>query len=208
MLYLALEDGEKRLQDRILRNGTGAPPGFYYATNALTVRGELIRQLSDEMKKQLVHLMHNLRKSGTSGNFAHVQNLHLTLRFIGEYSEPDFIAEQMAQIPFAPFPLTLGGWIGNFGDLLWAGVSHNDAHEKYVKQLTRSLAGCGIPYDKKRFHPYITLLRNAASMQPFSDIVIAKESMTVRRISLMRSDFGKHGAQYTEIAYVDCQGDA
>ena len=51
VLYLALEDGEKRLQDRILRNGTGAPPGFYYATNALTVRGELIRQLSDEMKK-------------------------------------------------------------------------------------------------------------------------------------------------------------
>ena len=29
--------------------------------------------------------------------------------------------------------------------------------------------------------------------------MIQKESMTVQRISLMRSDFGKHGAQYTEI---------
>ena len=162
----------------------------------------------DNLRQALLDAQDMLRRRRYRGNFTAEQNLHLTLRFIGEYSEPDFIAEQTAQIPFAPFPLTLGGWIGNFGDLLWAGVSHNDALEKYVKQLTRSLAGCGIPYDKKRFHPHITLLRNAASMQPFSDIVIAKESMTVRRISLMRSDFGKHGAQYTEIAYVDCQGDA
>lgn len=51
VLYLALEDGEKRLQGRVLRIATRFPPGFYYATNALTVRGELIRQLDDELKK-------------------------------------------------------------------------------------------------------------------------------------------------------------
>lgn len=51
VLYLDLEDGEKRLQDRVLRIATRFPPGFYYATDALTVRGELIRQLDDELKK-------------------------------------------------------------------------------------------------------------------------------------------------------------
>ena len=51
VLYLDLEGGEKRLQDRVLRIATRFPPGFYYATNALTVRGELIRQLDDELKK-------------------------------------------------------------------------------------------------------------------------------------------------------------
>ena len=109
----------------------------------------------------------------------------------------------MESVPPAPCVLTLNGYTGNFGDLLWAGAEPCPSLEKYVKQLRHVLAERGIPFDRTKFYPHITLLRNAASSQAFSDIMIKKESMTVQRISLMRSDFGKHGAQYTEIGAVE-----
>ena len=76
--------------------------------------------------------------------------------------------------------------------------------EQSVKQLRHHLADSRIPFDKKRFHPHMTLLRNARSSHAFSDIAVARERMTVQRISQMRSDFGKHGAVYTEIGAVEC----
>ncbi len=48
VLYLCLEDGEQRLQDRVNKNGTPVSPGFYYATNSLSLRGDLLRQLAEE----------------------------------------------------------------------------------------------------------------------------------------------------------------
>ena len=45
-------------------------------------------------------------------------------------------------------------------------------------------------------------MRNAESKRGFSDIVIEKEEMSVCEISLMSSDFGKHGAVYTELGSV------
>ena len=99
--------------------------------------------------------------------------------------------------------LSLNGTIGNFGNLLWAGVEQNAKLEKYVKSLRHGLAEAQIPFDKKMFHPHITLLRNAQSTHDFKEINVHKEAMTIRKISLMRSDFGKHGAVCTEIGYVE-----
>lgn len=159
--------------------------------------------LAQNMKKALTDAQNVLRQHNFSGHYIPEPNLHLTLRFLGEYHDPEAVLEAMESVPPAPCVLTLNGYIGNFGDLLWAGAEPCPALEKYVKQLRHALAERGIPFDRTKFYPHITLLRNAASSQAFSDIMIKKESMTVQRISLMRSDFGKHGAQYTEIGAVE-----
>ena len=159
--------------------------------------------LEPNMKKALTDVQKALRQRNYSGHYTDERNLHLTLSFIGEYHDPDAVLEAMDSIPFSACPLTFNGYIGNFGDLLWAGAEPCPTLEKYTKQLRHALAERGIHFDKKKFHPHITLLRNAASRQSFSDISIAQESMTVHRISLMRSDFGKHGAQYTEIDAIE-----
>ena len=51
-LYLALEDSERRLQDRMnkLLAGKRAPDGFYYATSAATIGNGLIEQLTDYLQ--------------------------------------------------------------------------------------------------------------------------------------------------------------
>ena len=50
VLYLCLEDKESRLQERVLKNGSVIPSGFYYANSSLSLRGELMRQLEEEKK--------------------------------------------------------------------------------------------------------------------------------------------------------------
>lgn len=157
----------------------------------------------DSFRDALTGAQDALRKRQYTGHFTDPRSLHLTLCFIGEYSDPDAVLEQAERIRFAPFPLTLSGYIGSFGDLLWAGAEPDPALAQSAKRLRHVLAEAQIPFDRKPFYPHITLLRNAASRQPFSDIVVARVHMDVCRISLMRSDFGKHGAQYTEISFLE-----
>jgi 2'-5' RNA ligase len=161
-------------------------------------------QLSDEMKNAVISAQNTLRKNKVSGHFTDVQKLHLTLAFIGEYGNTDNVLEAMEQVHFKSFPLKLGGNIGSFGNLLWAGTEQNNNLEKLVRQLRHSLAEYHVPFDKKKFNPHITVLRNAVipAHADISSINIDKAEMTVSEVSLMRSEHGKHGMIYTEIGSI------
>ena len=161
-------------------------------------------QLSNEMKKAIISAQNKLKQNKVSGRYTDVQNLHLTLAFIGEYGNTDNVLEAMEQVHFESFQLKLGGHIGSFGDLLWAGLEQSDELEKLACQLRHSLAEYHIPFDKKKFNPHITLLRNAVipTYADISSINIDKFSMTVSEVSLMRSEHRKHGMIYTEIGSI------
>lgn len=161
-------------------------------------------QLSNEMKKAIISAQNKLKQNKVSGRYTDVQNLHLTLAFIGEYGNTDNVLEAMEQVHFESFQLKLGGHIGSFGDLLWAGLEQSDELEKLDRQLRHSLAEYHIPFDKKKFNPHITLLRNAVipTYAYISSINIDKVSMKVSEVSLMRSEHGKHGMIYTEIGSI------
>ena len=161
-------------------------------------------QLNNEMKKAIISAQNKLKQNKVNGRYTDVQNLHLTLAFIGEYGNTDNVLEAMEQVHFESFQLKLGGHIGSFGDLLWAGLEQSDELEKLDRQLRHSLAEYHIPFDKKKFNPHITLLRNAVipTYTDISSINIDKVSMTVSEISLMRSEHGKHGMIYTEIGSI------
>ncbi|MCH5196761.1 MAG: RNA 2',3'-cyclic phosphodiesterase [Oscillospiraceae bacterium] len=160
-------------------------------------------QLDESVKNALIATQNEFRQRGFKGRYTDIINMHLTLAFIGEFNDLDVILDAMEQVRFEPFTLTLGGYIGNFGELFWAGVEKNPQLEKIVKQLRHLLAENQIPFDRKSFSPHITLLRNAKGNRGFSDIEVGKATMTVRGISLMRSDFGKHGVFYTEIGRIE-----
>ena len=161
-------------------------------------------QLRNEMKKAIISAQNKLKQNKVNGRYTDIQNLHLTLAFIGEYGNTDNVLEAMEQVHFESFQLKLGGHIGSFGDLLWAGLEQSDELEKLARQLRHFLAEYHIPFDKKKFNPHITLLRNAVipTYADISSINIDKFSMTVSEVSLMRSEHGKHGMIYTEIGSI------
>ena len=153
--------------------------------------------LSPEICGALSDVQKLLIRRGVQGNYVNMENLHLTLAFIGDYPDPESVLETMSTIPFEPFLLMPEG-IGCFGNLWWAGIQNSKALEAYVRRLRHALSEAGIPFDKKRFSPHITLIRKANGKLP--GIHIPKTEMLVERISLMRSDRGKQGMIYTEIA--------
>lgn len=166
-------------------------------------------KLSDAMKDALIHVQNEMYDRGIRGNYTREENLHLTLAFIGEYPDPQPVMDALEAVSFAPFDLELQG-MGCFGDLWWAGMKDSAPLNAVVRRLHKALSDAGIPFDRKRFCPHITLVRKADRRMP--GIAIPTALMTVSGLSLMRSDrgnakapSGRSGMIYTEIGTKEAQ---
>ena len=161
-------------------------------------------EFDEEILQALTKLQSEWKVLGVRGNFTPVQNLHLTLAFIGEYGNPNAVLEAMNSVSFAPFSISLDG-IGTFRDIYWAGIAANDALSNYVRRLRRALAENNIPYDRKRFSPHITLVRRAEFNRSIEDLLKNPPAgeMEVKSVSLMSSTRGKSGMIYTKVGGVE-----
>ncbi len=143
-----------------------------------------------------------MRTYGIRGKETVPDNMHLTIAFIGEYDDPEYVKEVIDSIEFKPFELKLSG-VGAFNDLWWVGVENCEPLNSVASRLRRALAEADIPFDRKKFSPHITIIRRAkgklseASAEELSSHF--GTSMIVDHISLMRSDRGKMGMIYTEL---------
>ena len=158
-------------------------------------------ELEPNIKNTLLEIQYNMKKAGVTGNYTAIENTHITLAFIGDYPDPDYVLQAMSNVSFKPFNITLKGF-GNFGDLWWAGLDSSEELRTVVKSLRHFLSDAGIPYDKKKFSPHITLIRKAVWRKGMPGISIPHKTMTVNKITLYRSDRGKHGMIYTEIGSI------
>ncbi len=157
----------------------------------------------ENMLDSLTEIQDDLMMCGVKGNYTSRENLHMTLAFIGEYDDPEQIAEVMQKVPLRSFSIKLGGF-KPFRDMIFAELEENESLRDYVKRLRRALLDEEIPFDRKKFLPHVTLVRKAectkgkALLPEFQ----GSEPMRVNGISLMKSERGKHGMIYTEIGYV------
>lgn len=158
--------------------------------------------LTEEMKDALLDAQDVMRTYGVRGKETPPENMHLTLAFIGDYDDPDYVKSVMESVEVRPFEIRLSG-VGAFGDLWWAGLEKSPPLDAVVRRLRRALADADIPFDRKRFSPHITLIRRAdGKLGDVPEEELAAHngvSMTVDHISLMRSDRGKRGMIYTEL---------
>ncbi len=157
-------------------------------------------QFDENILDALADFQDDLRSQGVAGNYTKRENLHITLAFIGDYGNPEEVLDAMEQADFKPLEISLDG-VGSFGGLFWVGLSDNPGLFAFVKRLRRALSEQGIPFDKKRFSPHITLIRKYSCRGGQGIPVSAppKGSMTAARVSLMRSERGKNGMIYTEL---------
>ena len=157
-------------------------------------------QFEEAFRQAILDVQSALKICGIKGNYTKPENLHLTLAFIGEYGNPQNILDALDDIAFDPFELSLTE-IGRFETVLWAGLSASERLSQNVKRIRRALAEQGIPFDRKKFTPHITLIRQyyLTKGADFPDIVIPHLSMKVKDFSVMRSERGKNGMIYTEI---------
>lgn len=93
------------------------------------------------------------------------EQLHLTLRFIGETEKNQFDALDAAfkTLTFSPFELALEG-VGQFPPkreprVLWVGVRGSDLLNDLACDVEAAVVRLGFPPESKPFSPHITLAR-------------------------------------------------
>ena len=153
-------------------------------------------RLSDELKKDLIGTMHVLKKLGVKGSYVPADNLHVTLAFIGETSEPEKVKEALAAVEWKPFRLSLSE-LGCFGDTLWIGAKGNQGLSGAARSVREALDAAEISYDQKKFVPHVTLIRKAAGN--WQRAKAPKSEMMVKSISLMKSEEKNGKRVYTEV---------
>jgi len=135
--------------------------------------------------------------------------LHLTLRFIGEVDRHRAadIDAALATVAFQPFTLALGE-IGSFGqrgriDTLWIGVRPGTAVTALAKRVDTVLARVGIAPEARAFVPHITLARlgrDAGDIGGFVSQAHAGAAFAVTGMALWESRIGNGGADYTIVS--------
>ena len=142
------------------------------------------------------------------------EQLHLTLRFIGEVERPmaNEIAGALSRLHSPRFDLRLNG-VGKFeqrnGGALWAGVDPKPPVVALAAKVERAIQVVGQEPERRAFTPHITLARwnrrNAAAVDAFlrrnSDLY--SEPFVVDRFILFESKLSRHGPHYEQVAAFD-----
>jgi 2'-5' RNA ligase len=145
------------------------------------------------------------------------EQLHLTLRFVGEVERPmaDDLADALASIRSRPFDVRVKG-VGRFeqrnSGALWAGVEPKDPLAALAAKVERVCAGIGLEPERRAFHPHVTLARwKGRRTREVADFLerrrgLVSEPWPVREFILFESRLGRHGAHYEETASFPLSG--
>jgi 2'-5' RNA ligase len=141
----------------------------------------------------------------------HDEQLHLTLRFIGEVDRPlaDDIAAALTRIRAERFSLRIAG-TGRFeqrnSGSLWAGVEPKAPVAALASKIERTCVGLGLEPERRAFHPHITLARwKGRRSREIADFLqrtrgLGSEPFDVSEFILFESRLSRHGAHYEEAA--------
>lgn len=139
-----------------------------------------------------------------------VDQLHLTLRFIGDTDDSTYhaIVDELDAIRVAPFDLKLKG-AGHFPprrdpNVLWAGVEESRELMSLAAKIEAAVQKAGVEPEKRRFHPHVTLARfkDRVSMHdiiPFlsANNLFATEPIAIHEFHLYSSILGREHAVHT-----------
>ena len=143
-----------------------------------------------------------------------LDNLHVTLKFLGDTSEsqvPEICAIARHVVDgVAAMHVRLKG-LGAFPSVrrpsvVWVGLDEAEALCRIVADLEQALAPLGFALENRAFQPHLTLLRIKARPPEQLFALLAQESATdfgvvpIDKIEYLQSELGPRGARYTELA--------
>jgi RNA 2',3'-cyclic 3'-phosphodiesterase len=142
--------------------------------------------------------------------------LHLTLRFIGEVDRP--VAEDVAAAlegVRAPAPLVAVAGVGTFdsrgrADTLWAGVQPRDPLAALHRKVDQACVRAGVEPERRAYLPHVTLARLPRSLGAAPEVAawqhrhaaLATEPFTLGHLLLYESHLGREGASYEPVLRV------
>jgi 2'-5' RNA ligase len=168
-------------------------------------------ELPTDIKDRLLALKTDI----PTARWLKAQQMHLTMRFIGEVSDKQTneITSALQKIESAAFDMSLNG-VGRFPAqkkrstrILWVGVDAGPQLENLHGKIEMALDEIGFPPDKKRFNPHITLARLKANKTPAQAVGFLADNadfnagtFAVARFVLVKSTLSSQGAKYSNLA--------
>ncbi len=177
-------------------------------TNRHTVRLFVAIQPGRETLSSMEGALGALKQASWAGKirWTPVENIHLTLKFIGDAREEhlncltDRLARTASESPCFSIGLNPVMWIPSRSKarVIAAGVSPSADLERLADEVDAAVSGCGFPKDRRRFKAHVTLgrcreldARRWSIPADFSGIALKVCSM-----DLMQSILSQHGAVY------------
>lgn len=159
----------------------------------------------DVVREQLLDLMEGIPDVRWQDD----DQLHLTLRFIGEVERPvaEDIVAALKRISFDRFSVALDG-VGKFekrrNGALWAGVQPKDQLRALASKVERACQSAGLEPEQRAYHPHITLARwkgRATRLERFLELHagLSSEAWEVGDFILFESRLGRDGAHYEAV---------
>jgi 2'-5' RNA ligase len=137
--------------------------------------------------------------------------LHITLRFIGEVDRPvaEDVAAALGTIHAPPLDLAIDG-VGAFDtrgrvNALWAGVRPREAIAALHKKIDAALVRAGLVPERRAYLPHITLARLNVPQETVGSFLadhaaLASPTFTIDQFLLFESHLGGERASYAAIA--------
>lgn len=149
---------------------------------------------SEVEKQKILRWQDNLETASESGRFPPMENLHMTLQFLGEIPPERMKAlkEILTAIAgsYRPFPITLDayGWFTGKGqERLWYLTGNSPEATEISRELGKSLAKNGFLVEDRAFIPHITLARRCKLKNGTAPRKAKPVSVQVQRLWLMES---------------------
>jgi 2'-5' RNA ligase len=149
---------------------------------------------NEAVLKKLTDVQNLLVKTGANLKLVKPENIHMTLRFLGNTTSSmvDKIFEEMKKVQFTPFDVKVQG-IGAFPHLryprvVWAGISQGaDEMRSIFSQLEPSLRKMGFAPDPKGFSPHLTVAR-VKSGRNKAELVKCIDENSDREFGIVRAE--------------------
>ena len=178
-----------------------------------TIRTFIAVELPREIHDKLKQLQDDLKAFMPDVRWIKYENVHLTLKFLGDVqiSRIDAISEAVRDVArqFSPFTTSLTG-IGAFPDsrkprVVWVGLEKGgDKLIEIAELIEASMRKLGFPREKRKFSPHLTVGRVRRLTDPAAMTQALERSavgelgeFVVERVSLIRSQLDPAGSIYT-----------
>jgi 2'-5' RNA ligase len=170
----------------------------------LFVAIDLPQQQKDEVRRLYTQL--------PGARWVPAEQLHLTLRFLGEVEEAGVpsIKKALGRVSFPPFALSLSGVghfpAGRFPRVFWVGFAPAPELAQLYVSLERNLAEAGFLPEERKFSPHLTLARLHGTPAAAVDALEAAhrtfscDPFTVTEFHLYQSVLKPGGAVHTSLA--------
>ena len=138
-------------------------------------------------------------------------NLHITLRFIGEVDrhQADDVISALECVPFRPLPVAIDG-VGHFdgakrAKAIWAKVTPSPALADLQHSVEMACRRAGLLAETRKFIPHVTLARLNSGSAAIGGWLATHSRLslgpwTADSFALFESDLTPQGPLYTQIA--------